>query len=1031
MSEELLKAIIQLFAIVARERITEDERTNVKEFLSLHLNRESTAFYLKLFDELSHSHKIDSAQDLASLDFDTQQFVDDWSKIMQIIKQVNQALTMQQKLVLVIKIIELVYADNEISDRQGNLIFYIGQALKIPQHDVLALRSFVTGQDGEELASKNVLIIDEGSGGEQYPGPRIVSKDLTGLIAVLRLPDAETYFIKYLGITTLYLNSILLRSRKIDVFPTGSTIRGDKVEPIYYSDIIGKFRVGESESRITFTADHIFYHFRSGRAGLQNINIAERGGKLIGMMGASGSGKSTLLSVLNGSEKPSSGKVSINGIDIHEHPLNVEGVIGYIPQDDLLIEDLTVFENLFYAAKLCFGNKTEEEIAKLVIQVLVSLGLTEIRDLKVGSPLQKTISGGQRKRLNIGLELLREPSVLFVDEPTSGLSSRDSENIMDLLKELSLRGKMVFVVIHQPSSDIFKMFDTLIILDSGGFQIYYGNPVEAVNYFRDIINAAIKNQGACPECGNINPEQIFSIIETKIVNEYGRLTNTRKISPGQWYQYFKQKIKIPKISHIREPIPVAQKIPNWFNQFKVFVTRDVLAKMDNKQYLFINIFAAPFLALFIAFMVKYYNVLEGDPKYTFYDNHNIPVYFFMSVVVALFFGLTMSAEEIYSDRKILKREQFLNLSRSSYLISKVSVMFGISAVQTFLFILVGNAVLEIPVSELRYWLILFSSSCFANMLGLNISAAFNSAVTIYIMIPLLIIPQLLLSGVVISFDKFNPRVGKPVGIPLIGEVMASRWAFEAFMVTQFKDNPYERQFYDLEKISAESEYKRVYFIPALESKLAYCLNNPTQWHNANNKKMIESLDLLRGEITHELGFVGTNNLKEVDLLKIGKFDSTVYRSTSQFLTTLKQFYSNRMVSAEQSKQKIIDSLTNNNENFARFENARNRYVNKAVSDAVKNVSAPDRIIEFNGKLTQKIYPIYQDNHRPGSRFDFSANLYQPTKHFMGINFDTFYFNLGAIWSMAIFLFVTLYLDALKRFVTMLETRRKYRKRDNH
>jgi hypothetical protein len=106
---------------------------------------------------------------------------------------------------------------------------------------------------------------------------------------VLRLPDAETYFIKYLGITTLYLNSILLKSRKVDIFPTGSTIRGDKIESIYYSDVVGKFLVGESQTHITFSADHLFYHFKSGRAGLQNVNIAEQGGKLIGLMGASGS----------------------------------------------------------------------------------------------------------------------------------------------------------------------------------------------------------------------------------------------------------------------------------------------------------------------------------------------------------------------------------------------------------------------------------------------------------------------------------------------------------------------------------------------------------------------------------------------------------------------------------------------------------------------------------------------------------------------------------------------------------------------
>ena len=143
------------------------------------------------------------------------------------------------------------------------------------------------------------------------------------------------------------------------------------------------------------------------------------------------------------------------------------------------MEDLTVFENLFYAAKLCFGDSSNAEIDNLVKRTLKNLGLMEIKDLKVGSPLKKTISGGQRKRVNIGLKLLREPSVMFVDEPTSGLSSRDSENIMDLLKELFLKGKLVFVVIHQPSSDIFKMFDRLIILDVGGYQIYYGNPMES------------------------------------------------------------------------------------------------------------------------------------------------------------------------------------------------------------------------------------------------------------------------------------------------------------------------------------------------------------------------------------------------------------------------------------------------------------------------------------------------------------------------------------------------------------------------
>lgn len=1026
MSEELLKAIIQLFAIVAKERITDDERTNIKEFLSLHLNQEAIRYYLNLFDEFVKTNRKVAAGDLGNVDEETLQFVDDWSRIMQISKKVNQALTMPQKAVLVTKIIELVFADGQISERQGNLIFYIGEALKIPMKDLQAMRQFVIGQDSDELNSRNILIIDEGSG--EHAGPRIIERNLTGLIAVLRLADVETYFIKYLGITNLYLNSQPLKSRKVDVFPTGSTIRGSKVEPIYYSDIVGKFLKEESGNEISFTAEHLFYHFKTGRAGLQNVTIAERGGKLIGLMGASGSGKSTLLNVLNGSERPSSGRVMINGIDIHEHSDKVEGIVGFIPQDDLLMEDLTVFENLYFAAQLCFGHHSKKEITERVERVLVSLGLAETRDLKVGSPLEKTISGGQRKRLNVGLELLREPAILFVDEPTSGLSSRDSENIMDLLKELALRGKMIFVVIHQPSSDIFKMFDTLIILDVGGFQIYYGNPVESVSYFQEIINAATKTPGACPECGNINPEQVFNIIETRVVNEFGRFTNTRKISPGQWYQYFKQKIKIPKVELSKDPVVVSQRIPNWFKQVGVFIQRDVLSKLANHQYMLINLSLSPVLALFMAYFVKYYDVIDTDqPKYSFFYNDNIPVYFFMSVVVALFVGLIVSAEEIFRDRKILKRERFLHLSRSSYLISKVAVLFSISAVQTLTFMLVGNAILEIPLSETRYWLILFSCSCFANMLGLNISSAFDSAVTIYILIPVLVIPQLVMSGVVVNFDKFNPEVGKPNGIPIMGEMMASRWAFEAFMVTQYRDNPYEKQLYEYDRRESIAQYKSQYLISELETVLSEVMRERSHWRDARYTPVVEDLDLLRTEIGYELEKFGSDKFPDLEKLQVGKFDSATSIHTRDFLRLLKEVYILREVKAKKQKDSLIAAMTDTPEKKQAFESLRYRYENDAVSKMVKNATQSSRVVRYNGRLVQKFYPIYFSDHQPAHALDFRAIFFAPTKYFAGRTYDTFNFNITMIWVMTIILYVLLYFDVFKRMVHGFETRRKYRK----
>jgi len=175
-------------------------------------------------------------------------------------------------------------------------------------------------------------------------------------------------------------------------------------------------------------------------------------------------GKSTLINLLNGNLKPVSGKVYINGYDVHQSKSELEGVIGYVPQDDLLVEELTVFQNLYYNALFCFSHLNKNEIVELVDNTLMEFDLVEARNLKVGNPLNKYISGGQRKRLNIAMEIMRQPSVLFVDEPTSGLSSLDAERIMLLLRRQTFKGKLVITNIHQPSSDILSYSTRLLCL---------------------------------------------------------------------------------------------------------------------------------------------------------------------------------------------------------------------------------------------------------------------------------------------------------------------------------------------------------------------------------------------------------------------------------------------------------------------------------------------------------------------------------------------------------------------------------------
>ncbi len=1002
MSEPLLNAIIDLFLIVAKEDdVTQSERDVIEEFLIEQLNRNKANEYLIQFDA--------AAKKLSEHGHNT----DEEKEINDICSRINQELTRKQKIVLIQQLAELILADGYISEQEDALVRKIGELLNVDSTEVDLIRKYVEIKTEEELSFPESLIIN---GNENQVGSNFIHRHgLDGFIAVLYLEKSDFYFINYYGNSEIFLNGIPIKKNRIKAFSAGSNIRGHKTEPVYYSDIVGHFKKDLKTSKISFHAANISYKFPNGNLGLRNVNIAVDSGKMIGLMGASGAGKSTLLNVLNGTDSPSEGKVLINGIDIHNDKANIEGVIGFVPQDDLLIEDLTVYQNLYFAAKLCFGDLSKKELEQLVEKTLKSLGLIETRDLKVGSPLEKTISGGQRKRLNIGLELLRKPSVLFVDEPTSGLSSRDSENIMDLLKELTLKGKLVFVVIHQPSSDIFKMFDKLVILDVGGYQIFYGNPIEAVTYFKEIMLMISNDQGECFECGNVNPEQIFNIIETKVVDEFGRLTDERKITPVQWNEFFNERIKI-KVPGTESTKPEKSlRIPNLFSQFKIFSTRDILSKLSNRQYLIINLLEAPLLAFVLAYIVRYFNTDDSlQHEYMFSKNVNIPAYIFMSIIVALFMGLTVSAEEIIRDRKILKREAFLNLSRGSYLTSKIIILFGISAIQTFTFVLVGNTILEINGMLLAYWAIFFATSCFANLLGLNISSAFNSAVTIYILIPILLIPQLILSGVVVQFDKLNPSLSSENKVPFVGELMTSRWAFEAAIVHQFKNNEFEKQFYPYDKVMGEAEFKKVYYLPRLLSKLNFCRVN---YQNGEMKQEVENgFLLLQNEIGKELSKIGKDKFTDIDKLNINDFNESVYTATETFLETLNQFYTNRFNKASIRKDELIMALIKDEEGRKSFELSRNKNQNERIVQLVKNEAETHRITEKDSRLIAKFYPIYLGADGPRTPLDFRTQFYVPEKPFLGNYFDVFTFNLSIIWLMIIILIVTLYYDVLRKTI---------------
>ncbi len=1009
MSEEILRALTQLFAIITKQDggVTENERQFVITFFQKELEQSAIHSYLNVYDTMSgYQSQVEHHED----DRSSVPSVKDSLKTLAICKKINKTLTQKQKVVVLIKLFELVHSDKNFSAQRMEIVNTVSTVFNISQEEYKLIESFVLSENISALNFSDILIVNEDTkrpSGQQ----KHIHAHLDGNLVFLKVNSVAMYFVRYLGKDPTNLNGFIMQPDRIYLFSNGSTIKTHGGNALYYSDLASEFNNEILSIKLSFRAEIEEFKFHNGAIGIRDINIIEGPGKLMGIMGASGAGKTTLLNILAGLEKPGKGKIKINGFDIHEDKGELEGVIGFVSQDDLLIEELTVYQNLFFNAKLCFANLSDGDIHNRVLKVLEDLGLEQRRDLKVGNVLDKKISGGQRKRLNIALELIREPAVLFLDEPTSGLSSRDSENVIDLLKELSLKGKLIFVVIHQPSSDIYKMFDRMIIMDTGGFPVYYGNPIEAVTYFKKVTHQVDSNRGQCEICGNVNPEQIFNILEAKVVDEYGQPTSKRKITPLEWHEMYKAHYKPSSLEEVKDEPPRNLHLASRVKQIFIFTKRDFLAKLSNRQYLLINLLEAPLLAVILAFIIKYNSAPNGK-EYIFRYNENIPAFLLMSIIVSLFMGLTVSAEEIIRDRRILKRESFLNLSWNSYLLSKLSILFLISAIQSISFIAIGNLILEIEGMTWAFGLVLFSTSCLANIIGLNISSAFNSAITVYILIPLLLIPQMILSGLLFSFDKLNELISNKGKVPVIADMMASRWAYEAMAVHQFKNNEYEKPYFEYERRESIADYKSAYLAAELKKRNQFLLDNQDIKNDSIEKLVAKEKKIIYSELRAEPFREGIEKLDLKSTLSKNGYTKEAGVMLDEYLVNYKKHYQeeyNTHADLIEKKMTFYESKGGN------ILEEKNKFFNESITDLVRNSTVKERILEYKGRLIQTINPIFQ-LPQPTYWFDYRTAFFVPEKNLAGYLISTYWFDLLMIWLMSIGCYILLYLEFLRKIV---------------
>lgn len=581
--------------------------------------------------------------------------------------------------------------------------------------------------------------------------------------------------------------------------------------------------------------------FRNGDIALDGLTFSAQRGEMICVMGASGCGKSTLMRMLSGQFPPVHGEVLFNGRSLYANYDSLRRYVTYVPQYDAFDEHLTIEENLDFAAAIRSPHLSRRERLRRIDGKLAELGLNERRGNVVGTAQKKVLSGGERKRLNIGLDMISSADIFLFDEPTSGLSSKDSEHVIDIIRAMS-HNKIVLVTIHQPTSRIFNMFHKVILLDKGGKLVFFGTPHETLQYFADAEH--LQHFGTAMGSADIGdtarPEFIFDVLETPLrdlsgdiifeENNRGQLVPARRYSPDYWrdkYEAYRLVKDVRAAPGAREkalptppapnasavfappPSPIRRRDPiRWreeWNQFTTLMRRAFISKCRNRANLLTTLVEAPLLALLIGMVLRF---SEGG-AYDFASAYHIPTYLFLALVVAMFLGLTNSVDDIIRDRPVLFRERNLNVRLGYYVTAKAVTLALFAIVQCAAFTLLGNWLLSVRGMFWVLFIAMVLTAVSGVAIGLIISSLVPEAKTAVNIIPAVLIPQIILGGALIKYEEMNrnldfvyvvqqwftkhPDSALPprsdLQVPMICEFMPMRWSYEALVYAQAKWNP--------------------------------------------------------------------------------------------------------------------------------------------------------------------------------------------------------------------------------------------------
>lgn len=984
-----------LVAQINQSHFRKNAHSLIKTFLEQKQGNKNTRILLKNYLELFNNYVKDYESEINISEPGSIGYY-----IQNICSSLIAELTLNERLILLFSLLELIQSNNIITNEEADFTRNVAGEFKINTLEYEKAYDLIVNKQPLNIQSSDYCIISDNlsDNSEELEGTwisknkpdketkylSIQKAGLKGKIFIVRFKQPDLLALKYEGESKISLSQNTILPNKYYILdPYDQLCFSDST--ISYHNISAVFKNESTLPKIYLSGFQISISKDNKKAGSENnFSFYEESGNIICLLGEN-SCTSKILYSLAGRYKKLVGEIFLNGYNIYTDYHKIQKYIGFVPDYPLYSCNSTIYENLYITARLTFPKFSEKQIDELIKDVLDQCKIADIHNVLPGTELQNFSPALQNFLTNLAIELIRKPALLFIQSPFDYLNVSDCEIILQILRTYIQNENLVIFSSFQPNSAILKLTDKLWIFDENNYIIYSGNTTDAFSYFKSIEPNYTFHEEQCKNCGTLNPELLYQIIQHKAVDENGKLTVRRKVSPEDWNNKYKAKIEKSIEQNVQRTIlPLHQNsLPNIDTQFWLFTRFNFIEQIRK-----INIKLKELVFFFlIAIIVPLIMRSDWSNDYLFGKNPNIYPYITISVLLLFIRGFVLSETENQNEKIKIGFYQYRNLSYFSFLNAQITWWFLSSLFCSFVYSAIGCYILKFNSAFIKYWLLFFTICMFGCITGILVSNCSKRRSLTYFWFLLLISFNILFNGITINPKDYPNFLSSKQNVPIITDLTPAKWAFEALVVDLSIHNQYEEKLFPVERKLEIMMFNANYLIPAIQKKLIEISHNIKK---KENQKLLSAIQTEIKRLPEDNSEVYP--FEYIDDLTPEKFNGLLLNEIDDYLTYMQIILSDQIRNSLEEKRKIekknIDSIGEINYTAFKFAN-HNTFLYELISNSKINQS----VLFSNGTIIKQLNPLFI---KPLSNFG-RAHLFAPVKLFNKVYYNTFWFNLFILW----------------------------------